>query len=223
MAEPHGGPRPPDRKPRPPAGPGRFANRQDMSRVTPGQIPGQPAFAPTGLPYGDAQRLMQAQQQVAIPASRQGPAPSPSPVSGGGAPMRAPSPQRPQPGAPNLADLLSRPTLRPNEPVTTGLPVGPGAGPEAFAEPVPEEAGGLRRMMASASSPGMPPDVRGMGMLFSLVDRLRKNYSRPVPTVTADELMEPFPSGVPSFAGMPTAPPTPVLAPMPPGAPPNGI
>lgn len=30
---------------------------------------------------------------------------------------------------PNLSD----PTARPNEPVTTGLPVGPGAGPEALA------------------------------------------------------------------------------------------
>jgi hypothetical protein len=35
-------------------------------------------------------------------------------------------------GAPMVGPPLTRPTERPNEPVTHGLPVGPGAGPEAL-------------------------------------------------------------------------------------------
>lgn len=76
----------------------------------------QAVRVPTGGPYGQAQRLRQAQQAVPLPddnarfqqalnAARQA----------------------------NLTRTpLTAPTSRPDEPVTTGLPVGPGAGPEAI-------------------------------------------------------------------------------------------
>lgn len=64
----------------------------------------QPVTAPTGLPYGQRQQLEQAQQAVPLP---------------------------------NVASdhvvPLSDPTARPEEPITAGLPFGPGPGPSAIA------------------------------------------------------------------------------------------
>lgn len=70
--------------------------------------------------YGDAaakQRQLQAlpiQTQVATPAQ---------------APVARPNPGGPPPGS--LGDFL-RPTERPNEPLTAGIPMGAGPGPEAL-------------------------------------------------------------------------------------------
>lgn len=123
------------------------ANRTDMANQT-----------PPGLPYGEAGRLQAGMAQVPVP--RQGPLPLPPPAptaAGPGGPSGAPPAlaQGPAPGVPagsnppasGLAQILaaagsmappsgpglSAPTARPDEPVTTGLPIGPGAGPEALA------------------------------------------------------------------------------------------
>ena len=94
--------------------------------------PPQPPTAVPGQGYGRATDQLEAQRIA--------------PMSGGGAPS-APSPGGPPQGAPGPQDLLAqaqahngpgnsmqldRPTERPNEPVTHGLPGGPGAGPEAL-------------------------------------------------------------------------------------------
>lgn len=76
---------------------------------------GQPSRYISGMPYGQGQQLM-AQQQAA--------------------PMAA----TPKTSAPQISNLpqatpLTAPTERPNEPVTTGIAMGPGAGPEALALP----------------------------------------------------------------------------------------
>jgi len=98
----------------PVSGPGQFSQRTD-------QAPGQPVRVPTGLPYGKAKQLEQAQQAVPLPASPGG---TPPPSLGAGPAPTGPSPipQRQQPlGAPlppNSLELLSHPTQRPNEPVT---------------------------------------------------------------------------------------------------------
>lgn len=100
----------------------RYPNRSDLTRPA-------PITAAPGQPYG------QAGQQIA--AQRVQPMGS-QPIAG------APSPPA---GAPDIASLMQQhaantgitpgqhmqaPTARPNEPVTHGLPMGPGAGPEAL-------------------------------------------------------------------------------------------
>lgn len=95
----------------------------------------QPAAAPTGLPYGEHQQSIASQQ--ALPAA------GPSQTAPSAPPEPAPAPADP-------AALLSAaqgynfqpvglgPTARTNEPVTAGLPLGPGAGPETLGMPDPD-------------------------------------------------------------------------------------
>lgn len=89
----------------------KYPNRSDL-RTGP-----LPVSAPQGLPYGDRQKLVAAQRAVPM-----GPAPTPGLSA---QPVPAPGPV---PGA----NPLIAPTQRPNEPITHGLPIGPGAGPEAL-------------------------------------------------------------------------------------------
>ena len=99
--------------------------------------------APTALPnqtYGAAGQQIAAQRALPMAGT-----PTVQPAQAPGAPASS-APQAPQ-GAPGPQDLLaqtlahngpgdaallSAPTARPNEPVTHGLPGGPGAGPEAL-------------------------------------------------------------------------------------------
>jgi len=83
--------------------------------------PTQPAQAPKGADYGEAQATLD--RQLAQPVAG-----APSPSGGLGA-----TPSSPMPGmGPGEVPTLSDPTARPNEPLTTGLSTGPGAGPEAL-------------------------------------------------------------------------------------------
>ena len=103
----------------------RNANRTD-------QVTSLPVAAIPGQQYGE--QAQQVADQRAIPTG-------PQPVAGGG----APAPAAPAAGGPpDLSALaaqfsgpgnslsLTRPTERPNEPVTHGLPIGPGGGPEVL-------------------------------------------------------------------------------------------
>lgn len=88
-----------------------YSNRTDLHQPL-------PVAAPTGLPYGARGELIAAQRQVPM-------APAPSPAGG------SPQPPAPvPPGHPSIA--LGRPTERPQEPITAGIPLGPGPGPEAL-------------------------------------------------------------------------------------------
>ena len=94
-------------------------NRADLTQPAAATVPNQS--------YGEASQQRQAMQAIPLPMQ-------PSP---GGGPPSAPRPsQNPSAlgGAPMVGanGPLTRPTERPNEPVTHGLPVGPGAGPEAL-------------------------------------------------------------------------------------------
>lgn len=89
------------RSPAPVSGPGALSQRTD------GQ---QPVRVPTGGPYGQAGQLAAAQRAQPLPAVS-----APRPAAGGG--PRGPGPQ--------IADPF-RPTERPGEPPTAGIPVGPG-------------------------------------------------------------------------------------------------
>lgn len=103
-----------------------YSNRSDLNqavKVAPGQ------------PYGQRQQLEQAQQAVPLPNAQNLPA-APTQAAGPSAlPQGGPMPALPG------AQPFTRPTERPNEPVTTGLPVGAGAGPEALSTSAPDTIG----------------------------------------------------------------------------------
>lgn len=92
---------------------GPYPNRTDLRSTQPVQVP-------TGLPYGDRQQLEQAQQAVPLP---NGPPQQPDvhPVLAGAQQMQPPA-----------GSMLAGPTTAPNEPLTAGIPLGAGPGPEAL-------------------------------------------------------------------------------------------
>jgi hypothetical protein len=124
-----------------------YPNRSDLR---------QAPKAATGQEYGKAGAQIAAQRAVPIPAAppAQG---GPTPPGGGAA-----GPMGPGPG-----DLpFNRPTERPGEPLTTGIPSGPGAGPEALVatnRPDPEMEA-LRPYLPTlellASQPNASPTAR---------------------------------------------------------------
>jgi hypothetical protein len=115
------------RNPAPASGPGKLARRTDGG-------PAQKIMTPTGLPYGSAGQL--ADQEHAAPMA-QSPSVPTAPVGG-------------PPAGPDLIGM-SDPSLRPNEPVTAGSPLGAGPGPEALRQPfgtVSESYGPLSSLLA---------------------------------------------------------------------------
>lgn len=92
-----------------------YANRSDLR---------QAPTAATGQPYGQAGAQVAAQRAVPLPAAPPPPAAAPGPVGAAGQGAAA-APPGPPPD-------LYRASERPGEHVMTGLPVGPGAGPEAL-------------------------------------------------------------------------------------------
>lgn len=106
MANEHGGMRRPS-SPAPVSGPGSLSRRTDGG-------PAKPAYV-SGLPYGEGQDFLDLQTSA--------------PMGGKAAQPRMSS------GAPGaLGGLvpLDAPSQRPNEPLTEGNPLGPGAGPEVL-------------------------------------------------------------------------------------------
>lgn len=92
-----------------------YSNRTDLQAT-------QPVRTPTGMPYGTAQALTEAQRAVPLPQQTS---------SGAGA---APFP--PAAPAPGAFGPLDAPTNRPDEPLTAGMRGGPGPGPEAIVRPM---------------------------------------------------------------------------------------
>jgi len=90
---------------------GSYGNRSDLRTVKPA--------TPTGQPYGANKAI--SDSAAALPP---GAAPAGAPPMPQGAPSAGPMPG-------DSGDFM-RPTERPNEPITAGLSVGPGAGPEAL-------------------------------------------------------------------------------------------
>lgn len=128
-----------------------------------------PIQTPTGMQYGAAGALQDAQRQIPLQAPAALPTPSPAgpAMPAGGA---APGPGGPVPPAGGLAAVLQAaaastpanpspglgaPSGRPGEPVTTGLASGPGPGPEALSAPInrtPPTASVLATMARSTGS-----------------------------------------------------------------------
>ena len=93
---------------KPVSGPSALSQRTDLA---PG---GQPVRVPTGQPYGERSRLIS--QQQAAPMHSGSPAPGGAPTPPGGGPLA---------GAGDSG--MFSPTRRPNEPITEGVPFGPGS------------------------------------------------------------------------------------------------
>lgn len=88
-----------------------YPNRTDMNQNR------QPVTVASGQPYGARQEQVAAQRALPLPAAPPVPAPPP-----------------PAPGAlPGGRGPFTRPTEYPNEPLTAGMSIGPGPGPEALA------------------------------------------------------------------------------------------
>lgn len=112
MADGHGGSRQPA-KPAPVSGPGKYSKRTDGG-------PAQVLSAPSNLAYGEKQALLN-QQRVQPMA---GTTPTPN------APVQAQQSVPPGTSAqlPQFAGVgLDSPSQRPNEPITSGVNIGPGA------------------------------------------------------------------------------------------------
>lgn len=96
-------------------------NRRDM------QVPGagiSPSNLPKGQTYGN--RVRQARSLAVTPAAG---GQSASPTGSSNSPRQVLL-------APGDVPSLGDPTANPNEPVTAGLPIGPGPGPEALNIPI---------------------------------------------------------------------------------------
>lgn len=96
-----------------------YSNRTDLNGPKP------PMMVASGQQYGMRKQQMDAQRAMPV-AAPPGPAVAPPAGAVGGAsgPAMSPGP------APGQVVPLDAPTMRPGEPVTAGLPVGPGAGLE---------------------------------------------------------------------------------------------
>jgi hypothetical protein len=116
-----------------------YSNRSDL------RVP-LPAAAPTNQPYGQAGRQLAAQQAVPM-------APTPLAAAAGGQPV-APNPVQPGQFGP-----LDRPTDRPDEPITAGMPFGPGAGPEALTAGPVVMGRSLSSVIADAASSSGSPEL----------------------------------------------------------------
>lgn len=146
---------------------GNYANRTDKA-------------TPTGLPYGEAGKLQAAEAAVPLtppptglplPAAPVAPMPPGPPAAGGGgvpppglAQMLASAAASPPPSG----QSIFRPSERPNEPVTAGLPSGPGPGPEAIPMMPPSAVTTTYQTLADATG---SPLLRQLATLSSQRDR----------------------------------------------------
>ena len=138
---------------------GKYANRSDLQKPL-------PITTAPGQGYGKAAE--QAMAQRAIPMRPPGPPGAalnaPQANAAPQAPLSAPMmPQEPAPGmAPGELKFL-HPTDRPNEPVTTGLSIGPGAGPEALPPAAVKNNSPLLEVLDSLSKQNFAPaSIRNM-------------------------------------------------------------
>lgn len=137
MASTHGGYRRPG-SPAPVSGPGSLSKRTDG-----GPADKQVMSAATGMAYGDNQALMN-QERVAPMA---------------GTPNTPPMNVAPSPGAPAGPTYsgvpFGAPSQRPNEPITTGVDIGPGPGSEILPmqhQPTYQAQGPMTQMLAQLAS-----------------------------------------------------------------------
>jgi hypothetical protein len=130
-----------------------------------------PAAVPPGLTYGQRQVEQAGQQSVPVgqPPGPPTGAPVPTSAAGGPQPDLPAQAYNPPPGkAPGELPWL-HPTNRPHEPITAGMPVGPGGGPEilqgigALAQQQGNESGSLKQLLGSmAATPGASTAIKDL-------------------------------------------------------------
>lgn len=111
---------------------GMYPNRSDMR---------SPALANQPSTYGDKAQQQRAVQAVPLPKPQGSALPSA---------RGAPAPAPPIPGA----SPFDRPTERPGEPVTAGLPIGAGPGPSVATPAIDAVVETLRAAVARFPTPG---------------------------------------------------------------------
>lgn len=122
-----------------------YTNRTDLN---------QPARAVPGQTYGQAGAQLAAQQAIPLP--------------GPGASAQAGMQQPPPAVSPGQHGPITAPSNQPSQPITAGLPTGPGPGPEALAPPPDTTINILRGMYAQNPSPDIlslitEAQARGIG------------------------------------------------------------
>jgi hypothetical protein len=130
LANGHGGYRKPA-NPAPVSGPGKLSRRTDGG-------PAQKLMPLSDQAYGAREDSLN--QQRGAPMSQQDSIPTAGLPSGGSSSVGA----EPIPG--------DAPSQRPGEPITTGVDIGPGAGPEALGMAPPKPTGYLTNMLQQMSA-----------------------------------------------------------------------
>ena len=152
----HGGYRQPS-KPAPVSGPGKYSKRTDGH-------PTQVLSAAPDQGYGEATQQMNDQRTAPMGAA----APLPPPAQ---VPSQDASQQTQQ--LPAFGGLpLSAPTTRPNEPITTGSDIGPGAGPEVMSFNNTPGMGQATGAMTTMLSQLAPSD--GSGVVAALLAKAQQ-------------------------------------------------
>lgn len=124
-----------------------YSNRSDLNGPQP------VANYAAGNTYGTGAELARSQQQMPVSAP-QAPGPTQGPPGLPGQPQAAPGPP------PGGLGTFHGPTERPNEPITHGLPTGPGGGPEVLSAPVARPA--MTLLQQVASSPFASDEIRSL-------------------------------------------------------------
>jgi len=122
----------------------------------------QPVQTPTGMPYGQGEKLADAQRQLPIPNAPTIPSPSSSTAGRQQAATPAPPAVDPIAAAITAAAQVAPPsgafaaeTSRPDEPLTAGLPVGAGPGTAALGLPaIPEDDDTLNALVVAYQRTG---------------------------------------------------------------------
>lgn len=131
----------------------------------------QKVQTPTGQPYGAAGASQAAQKAVPLPLN-----PASTPM----APQAAPTPQADPIAAAQAMQppvgLLTQPSDNPGALPTHGLPIGPGAGPEALPDPAsyipaPDDSWVLAKWLPTLEDSGRGPD--GSSEVRQMVRRIR--------------------------------------------------
>lgn len=147
---------------------------QGPDTVTRSQV--QPPRAPTGLPQGEHKALIDAQRQVPMAnqagrlqdAIAQAGAPAGPPLGGG--------------------DMMAQPTAYPAEPVTAGVPMGPGPGPTAVpapAKPVQQDDVNMAKYLPMLEALADAPDTTNATRNF-----VRKMRGSLPPSVTMEGMVQ---------------------------------
>jgi len=118
----------------------------------------QVPIAPNSTTYGERQQLEQMQQQMAPVPQQQGPELH-----------QAATQQLSQMPAPPPGGVLNQPSARPNEPITAGMAMGAGPGPEAAPMPTQQQDQTRRNLENAAAISNNP-----------VLARMAQNARRPI-------------------------------------------